>query len=157
MPVFEDYPRMGEIIFFGGSMKKLLFLFVCLAAIAGFVMADDCWPPGAPVLELPGYGVGCEAVAPDTVLAPLGAVELICLWADQYQAGLLTQDEFKTLVAGRITVMRMRDQTHSEGMYSLAAETRKKVDRLFMCLELKLGIQRPISAALADVDYPLRL
>jgi hypothetical protein len=52
-------------------MKKLLFLFVCLAAVAGFVMADDCWPPGAPALELPGYGVGCEAVVPDTVLATL--------------------------------------------------------------------------------------
>jgi hypothetical protein len=143
MPVFEDYPRMGEIIFFGGSMKKLLFLFVCLAAVAGFAVADDYRPPGAPALELSGYGVGCEAVAPDTVLAPLGAAELICLWADQYQAGLLTQDEFKTLVSGRITVMRMKDQTRSEGMYFLAKKTRTKVDRLFMRRELELGIQHP--------------
>jgi hypothetical protein len=120
-------------------MKKLLFLFLCLAAVAGFVSAGDIHPPGA--LEMPG--LGCEAVAPDTVLAPLGAVELICLWADQYQAGLLTQDEFKTLVTGRIAVMRMRDQTRSEGMYSLAEKTRKKVDRLFMCRELELGIQHP--------------
>jgi hypothetical protein len=48
-------------------MKKLLFLFLCLAAVAGFVSAGDIHPPGS--LELPGYGVGCEAVAPDTVLA----------------------------------------------------------------------------------------
>jgi hypothetical protein len=50
-------------------MKKLLFLFVCMAAVAGFAVADDYRPPGAPALELSGYGVGCEAVAPDTVLA----------------------------------------------------------------------------------------
>jgi hypothetical protein len=50
-------------------MKKLLFLFVCLAAVAGFVWADDYRPPGALALELSGHGVGCEAVAPDTVLA----------------------------------------------------------------------------------------
>jgi hypothetical protein len=37
-------------------------------------------------------------------------LELICLWSDQYRQGLLTQDEFKTLVAGRITVMYMRGQ-----------------------------------------------
>jgi hypothetical protein len=58
-------------------MKKLLVLFLCMAAVAGFVWADDCRPPGAPVLELPGHGVGCEAVTPDTVLAvaPLTVAE----------------------------------------------------------------------------------
>jgi hypothetical protein len=137
-------------------MKKLLFLFLCLAAVAGFVMADDIHPPGAPALELPGHGVGCEAAIPDTVLAPLGAVELICLWADQYQAGLLSPDEFKTLVAGRIAVMYMRHPTRSEGMYALAEKARKKADRLFMRRELALGIQRPISVAFG-VDYPLRI
>jgi hypothetical protein len=128
-----------------GSMKKLFVLFLCLAAVAGFVWAEDYRPPGAPALEMTGYGVGCEAVVPDTVLAvaSLEAVELICLWADQYQEGLLKQGEFKTLVAGRIAVMRMRDQTLSEGMKALAEKTRKKVDRLLMCRELKLGIQHP--------------
>jgi hypothetical protein len=92
-------------------MKKLLFLFLCLAVVAGFVSAGDIHPPGA--LELPGYGFHEAAVTPDTVLAPLETAELICLWADQYQAGLLSYDEFKTLVAGRITVMRMRDQTEA--------------------------------------------
>jgi hypothetical protein len=140
-------------------MKKLLFLFLCLAAVAGFVVADDCRPPGAPALELPGHGVGCEAVIPDTVLAvaSLEAVELICLWADQCQAGLLTQDEFKTLVAGRIAGMYMRHPTRSEGMYALAKKTREKVDRLFMRRELELGIQRPINVAPDGVDYSLRL
>jgi hypothetical protein len=58
-------------------MKKLLVLFLCLAAVAGFVVADDYRPPGAPVLELSGHGVGCEAVIPDTVLAvaPLTVAE----------------------------------------------------------------------------------
>ncbi|MDR0723480.1 MAG: hypothetical protein LBF75_11965 [Treponema sp.] len=36
------------------------------------------------------------------------AVELICLWSDQYRQGLLTQDEFKTLVAGRIVITIIR-------------------------------------------------
>jgi hypothetical protein len=138
-------------------MKKLLFLLLCLAAVAGFVMSDDYRPPGAPALELPGYGFHEEVVIPNTVLAPLGAVELICLWADQYQAGLLTPDEFKTLVAGRIAVMYMRGPTRSEGMYSLSAKARAKVDRFFMRRELELGIQRPINVAPDSVDYPLRL
>ncbi|MDR2742247.1 MAG: hypothetical protein LBB98_08875, partial [Treponema sp.] len=54
------------------------------------------------------------------------AVELICLWADQFRQGLLTQDEFKTLVAGRITIT-LRDyltashlKEGAAGMRSLA-------------------------------------
>jgi hypothetical protein len=140
-------------------MKKLLLLFLCMAAVAGFVWANDYRPPGAPALEMPGYGVGYEAVTPDTVLtmASLEAVELICLWADQYRAGLLTQDEFKALVAGRITVMCMRGRQTGVGMYSLAEKTRTKVDHHFMRRELELGIQRPINVAPDGVDYPLRL
>jgi hypothetical protein len=138
-------------------MKKLFVLFLCLAAAVGFIWAGAVRPPGIP--ELLGYGAGCEAVTPDTVLAvaSLEAAELICLWADQYQAGLLTQDEFKTLVAGRITVMCMSGRQTGIGMKALAEKTRKKVDRLFMYRELELGIQRPISVAPAGVDYPLRL
>jgi hypothetical protein len=37
-------------------------------------------------------------------------LELICLWFGQYQDGLLSANDFKTLVAGRITVMYMRGQ-----------------------------------------------
>jgi hypothetical protein len=48
-------------------MKKLFVLFLCLAAVAGFVSAGTVHPPGELPLELPGYGY--EAVAPDTVLA----------------------------------------------------------------------------------------
>jgi hypothetical protein len=65
--IVEIIPAWGEIIFLGGSMKKLLFLFLCLAVVAGFISAGDIHPPGA--LELPGYSVGCETVVPDTVLA----------------------------------------------------------------------------------------
>jgi hypothetical protein len=91
--------------------------------------------------------------APDNTTAFTEDIELICLWADQYRQGLLTQDEFKVLVAGRIGVLFMRDQVGIEGMKSLAEETRKKVDRLFMYRELELGIQGPTSLAL--VEFPL--
>jgi hypothetical protein len=80
-------------------------------------------------------------------------IELLCLWADQSREGLLTQDEFKTLVAGRIGVLFMRDQVGIDGMKSLVEETRKKVDRLFMYRELEMGIQGPTSLALAE--FPL--
>ncbi|MDR1072170.1 MAG: hypothetical protein LBL45_00630, partial [Treponema sp.] len=73
-----------------------------------------------------------------------------CLWADQYKAGLLTHDEFKTLVAGRIVVMYMRDQTRSEGMRSLAEKTRKKwIGRLISlrCYSGLKGWQAPIFGA----------
>jgi hypothetical protein len=77
------------------------------------------------------------------MVMPLEDVELICLWADQYRQGLLTQDEFKLLIAGRLTIMCMRGQVKSEGMKTLAEKTRKKVDRLFLYRELELGIQHP--------------
>jgi hypothetical protein len=84
--------------------------------------------------------------APDNTTAFTEDIELICLWADQYRQGLLTQDEFKTLVAGRI-VIAARDysvisrlKTDTNGMRSLAEKTRIKVDRLFMYRELQLGI-----------------
>jgi hypothetical protein len=64
---FEDYPPVGGNNISEGSMKKLFVLFLCLAAAVGFIWAGAVRPPGIP--ELPGYGVGCEAVAPDTVLA----------------------------------------------------------------------------------------
>jgi hypothetical protein len=50
-------------------MKKLFVLFLCLMAVAGFVSAGTVHPPGTPALALSEYGVGYEAVTPDTVLA----------------------------------------------------------------------------------------
>jgi hypothetical protein len=128
-----------------GSMKKLLFLFLCLAAVAGFVVADDYRPPGASALEitLSGYGFHEAAVTPATVLVMVQLIETepasfhIVI---QCQERFLTYNDFKTL-----------------GMKSLAEKTRKKVDRLFMYRELELRIPRPISVALDGVDYPLRL
>jgi hypothetical protein len=96
------------------------------------------------------------------------AVDLICLWSDQYRQGLLTQDEFKTLVAGRI-VIAFRDyfaishlKAGTEGMRSLAKKTRTNVDRLLIYRELELGIQRPTSLTPGgepkqDKDYWLRI
>jgi hypothetical protein len=70
LPVFEDYTRVGEIMYLEGSMKKLFVFLLCLVAVAGFVFAGDIHPPGAPSLEvaLPGYGVDYAAVTPDMVL-----------------------------------------------------------------------------------------
>jgi hypothetical protein len=87
------------------------------------------------------------------------AVDLICLWSDQYRQGLLTQDEFKTLVTGRI-IITLRDcltishlKAGAESMRFLAEKTKKNVDRFFMYRERELGIQGPIS--LAQAPYPL--
>ena len=69
-------------------------------------------------------------------------IELICLWFDQYREGLLTANDFKTLVAGRITVLYMKEQIlrgivaaktaypidRTGGMRIRAAETRKKIN-----------------------------
>jgi hypothetical protein len=60
------------------------------------------------------------------------AIDLICLWAGQYRAGLLTDNEFKTLVSGRIAVMYMREQVNNGGMRFLAEKTRAKTDRSFL-------------------------
>jgi hypothetical protein len=88
------------------------------------------------------------------------AVELICLWSDQYREGLLTQDEFKVLVAGRIAITVhdysaiSRLKTGTNGMRALAEETRIKVDRHFMYREVELGIRGPASLVL--VGFPQR-
>jgi hypothetical protein len=37
-------------------------------------------------------------------------IELLCSWSEQYREGLLTGNDFKTLVSGRIAVMYMREQ-----------------------------------------------
>jgi hypothetical protein len=69
-------------------MKKLFVLFLCLVAVAGFVAAG---PPGAPALELSGYGVGYEAVTLDAVLVmetPFGVSDQILAVPDVMVSGL---------------------------------------------------------------------
>jgi hypothetical protein len=63
----------------------------------------------APVVQASMRPVGIFVTAYETAFTH--DLELICLWADQYQEGLLTVDEFKTLVVGRIAVMHMKAQT----------------------------------------------
>jgi hypothetical protein len=110
-------------------VKKLfLVLLVLLAGIAG-LSAAPLRPGGgdeAPLSFIPREGTAIafaapgipEAVRPATVFvvaqdnkaAFARDLELICLWFGQYQEGLLSANDFKTLVAGRITVMYMRGQ-----------------------------------------------
>jgi hypothetical protein len=79
---------------------------------------------------------------------------LICLWADQYREGLLTHDEFKTLVVGRFAVMYMRHlYERSIGMYDLAKKAIHEEDRLLMYREIELGIRKPISLAPAKFSF----
>ena len=106
--------------------------------------------PGMSGSMLPGGGV----VAQDNDAAVTEDIDLICLWAYKYLAGLLTEDEFTTLVAGRIAVMYMRDQADvTGGMRSLAKKTKEKADRFFLLQELKLGIIR--IGRLAPDEFPL--
>jgi hypothetical protein len=49
-------------------MKKLFVLFLCLVAVAGLVSAGTVHPPGAPALEMTGYGFYEAAVTPAAVL-----------------------------------------------------------------------------------------
>jgi hypothetical protein len=152
-------------------VKKLfLVLVILLVGMTGLPAAPpgQGWVNDTPQMVMPYADIAASAAVPgpapmwpDAVFvtaqsneaAFTQAVELISLWAEQYRQGLLTADEFTTLVAGRIGVLFMRDQVGIEGMKSLAEETRKKVDRLFMYREIELGIQRPIS--LASAEYPL--
>jgi hypothetical protein len=69
-------------------MKKLFVLFLCLVAVAGLVAAA-AGPPGAPALELSGYGY--EAVTPDAVLVmetPFGVSDQILAVPDVMVSGL---------------------------------------------------------------------
>jgi hypothetical protein len=82
----------------------------------------------APGMPAPMRPAMTFVIAQDNKATFAQDLELICLWFEQYREGLLTANDFKTLVAGRITVMHMRGQ---------AIE----------------GIQRTIS--LAPAKYPL--
>jgi hypothetical protein len=159
-------------------VKKLfLVLLVLLVGIAG-LSAVPLRPGGsddAPLIFTPQEDTAIAFRAPGTP-APMWpamtlvmardheaafarAVELIGLWSDQHRQGLLTRDEFKTLVTGRI-IITLRDYSTTSylkadmgSMRFLAEKTRKNVDRLLMYRELELVIKRPIS--LAPVEYPL--
>jgi hypothetical protein len=91
--------------------------------------------------------------APDDATAFTEDIELLCLWGEQYQEGLLTANDFKTLVADRIAIVAhdysaiSRLKINTGSMRSLAEKTRIKVDRLFMYRELQLGIHGPTSLA----------
>jgi hypothetical protein len=72
-------------------MKKLFVLFLCLVAVAGLVAADAAGPPGAPALELSGYGFYEAAVTPDAVLVmetPIGVSDQILAVPDVMVSGL---------------------------------------------------------------------
>jgi hypothetical protein len=74
-------------------MKKLFILLLCLVAFAGLVSAGAVHPPEAPALEmaLSGYGVGYEAVTPDTVLVtgtPFWVSDQILAVPDMMVSGL---------------------------------------------------------------------
>jgi hypothetical protein len=109
-------------------VKKLfLVLLVLLAGISG-LSAAPLRPGGGddtPLVVIPQEGAAAFTApgmpapmrpamifvrAQDHEAAFTQAVDLIRLWSDQYRQGLLTQNEFKTLVAGRIMVMYMRGQ-----------------------------------------------
>ena len=76
--------------------------------------------PGIPVPMRPG---GVFATAQGDDVAFTEAIELICSWFDQYREGLLTETDFKTLAAGRITVMYMRELRIKGLLLSLAPDS----------------------------------
>jgi hypothetical protein len=100
-------------------VKKLFLVFlVLLAGVAG-LSAAPLRPGGgndAPLMVMPqeDMAVSIAASGIPVLMQPGGVfsmvqesaftrdLELICLWADQYREGLLTREEFETLVAGRI-------------------------------------------------------
>jgi hypothetical protein len=116
-------------------MVKKLFLVFCvlLAGMTG-LSAAPLRPGGgndAPLMVIPQVDITLSIAAPVTpamtfVIVHESAVaqdlELICLWFGQYQEGLLTADEFTTLVAGRAAVMYMREQT-TEAIRRIASLT----------------------------------
>jgi hypothetical protein len=135
-------------------VKKLFLVFlVMLVGMAGLSAAPpgEGWADDAPQVVVPQADSTASIRAPGMPLLPGGgfdmaqAVELICQRSDQYRQGLLTQDEFKVLVADRVTVMYMKNQAGIGGMKPLAEKTKQKADRFFMYRELRLGIHRPAS------------
>jgi hypothetical protein len=110
-------------------VKKLFLVFlVLLVGIAGLSAAPPR-PGGAdnvPQMIIPRVD-STVSIAPPGMPEPMRSggifvaqgkktaftetTAVICLWFDQYREGLLTGDEFKTLVAGRIAVIYMIEQT----------------------------------------------
>jgi hypothetical protein len=140
-------------------VKKLFLVFLILLTGMAGLSATPPRPGGADdapqmIMPLADSTVSTTAPGVSAPMRPGGifvvqgndaafteAIDLICLWFDQYQEGLLAENDFKTLVAGRIAVMYMRNQAPDRGMKALAEKTRAKVDRLLLLQELKLGIR----------------
>jgi hypothetical protein len=141
LSLFGNRPSCAALSYFEEKDVKKLFLvfFVLLVGMSGLSAAPsrEGGVNDTPQVVIPQADSTASIGAPGLQAPMLPEVELICLWADQYRLGLLTQDEFEALVAGRIDVLRMG----ALGMRSLAEETRIKVDRRFMYREVELGIQ----------------
>jgi hypothetical protein len=115
--------------------------------------ADIAVSIAAPVMPAPMRPDEVFVTAQGNEAAFTQDLELICLWAEQYREGLLTQDEFKPLVAGRIAVIRIWEQADYGGMRAPAEKTREKTDRFFFLRERKLGIRR--IGSLTPAQFPL--
>ena len=120
-------------------MKKLIFLLLMAAALAGMAFAQDvARPPGVFGLgaALYEYGVDGHSVTPYTVPAavllqagqPAGIeaeyynerISRIVHWADQYQSGKLTKQEFAQLITAQVETML--DHQCLFGGYTLGRE-----------------------------------
>jgi hypothetical protein len=111
------------------NVKKLFLVFLVLLVGMAGLSAAPLRPGGGditPQIVIPQADITISIPAPE-MPAPMwltvgfitaqddGAaftedIELLCLWSEQYREGLLTGNDFKTLVSGRIAVMYMREQ-----------------------------------------------
>lgn len=134
-------------------MKKLFLVFlILLVVIAGLSAAPPREGGGDNTLQMiiPRVDITVSIAVPvmsatmrsewvfvtanSNKVAFAQAIDLICFWSDQYRNGLLAEDDFKTLVAGRIIVLYMMEQIpidRTGGMRIRATETRKKIDSQF--------------------------
>jgi hypothetical protein len=153
LSLFGNKPSCAALSYFEEKDVKKLFLvfLVLLVGMSGLSAA----PPGeggagdTSQVIIPQADISAFIAAPGVQAPMLLDVDLICLWADQYRQGLLTQGEFKTLVVGRIDILK----TDTNGMNSLVEKTRQKVNYLLMHREVELGIRGPTS--LAPGGFPL--
>jgi hypothetical protein len=112
------------------NVKKLFLVFlVLLVGMAGLSAMPPPRPGGGdvtPQIVIPQVNITVSIPAPEmpapmwltvgfiTAQADESAftedIELLCSWSEQYREGLLTGNDFKTLVSGRIAVMYLREQ-----------------------------------------------
>jgi hypothetical protein len=162
----------GLILFRREKMKKLFpFMLILFLGAGLFGLPAIPLRPGS---NAPGSVLLREDISDAALKAPAGvlvndrlpylsfseiafirAVDLICLWSEQYREGLLTRNEFKVLVAGRVA---LAVRSYPSGSYRkaeagsmrfLTEKARKNTDRLLMYRELEMGIKKPISLALS--------